>query len=245
MELKLFESIDSRKKLLDTKRPLSKPIVAKMKEHFDILWTYNSNAIEGNTLSLEETKVVLLHGITVGGKTLREHLEVTNHKEAIDYVESLVFKGVKNITEKELLKIHYLVLKNIDSKNAGRYRKVQVMIGGVDKKLPLPERIPYEMEDFIGWLNKFKGHPIEHSALAHYKFVEIHPFVDGNGRTARLLMNLILMSKGYPPAIILMRERVAYYNSLKKADAGDYREIVSIVANAVNKSLDIYLEATQ
>lgn len=238
----LILKIDQKKKLLDNKRPLSKSVAQKLKEHFDILWTYNTNAIEGSTLSLDETKVVLLHGITIGGKTLKEHLEVINHKSAIDFVDDLANTKKTKFSEKDILKIHRLVLKKIDDENAGKYRNVNVIVSGRERKFPYPERIPYEMKDFIYWLNRFSGHPVKHSALAHYKLVDIHPFIDGNGRAARLLMNLILMKNHFPPAIILMKKRKEYYDALKRADNGNYDELIFHIAKAVDESLKIYLE---
>jgi len=149
-------------------------------------WTYNSNAIEGNTLTLKETKVVL-EGITIGGKSLREHMEAINHKEVIDYVESRV-KNNESLNEYTIKSIHQLVLKNIDVDNAGVYRKENVLISGATHIPPDYLVVPEQVDKLLDWHKNFTGHSIERAAILHMDFVKTHPFVDGNGRTARLLM---------------------------------------------------------
>ncbi|MFC4769536.1 Fic family protein [Effusibacillus consociatus] len=239
-----FKRIDEKKELLDLKRPLPEAVVKNLRERLLVEWTYHSNAIEGNTLTLSETKVVL-EGITVGGKSLREHFEVINHAEAIGLVEDLVSKN-SPITEFVIKQIHQLVLKNIRERDAGSYRTINVFIQGSSHVPPMNSLVPGLMRDLLEW---FEGegqmlHPIERAATFHHRFVHIHPFVDGNGRTARLLMNLILMQKQYPPAIIRQEDRVTYYSALREADeTGMMEPLVLLVSEAVERLLDAYLWA--
>lgn len=239
----MFERVDEKKALLDSKRPLPEYTVKSIRENLLLEWTYNSNAIEGNTLTLMETKVVL-EGITVGGKTLREHLEVINHRDAILYIEDIVRNG-EPLTEWQIKNIHRLILKGIDDKYAGKYRDQQVIISGAKHIPPEPFLIKEKMENFINWYNKdAKGlHPIERAAMVHIIFVGIHPFIDGNGRTSRLLLNLELMKNGYPPIVIRVENRLRYYSALDKAHTtGDNREFIEIVSDEVEKTLDMYLK---
>ena len=188
-----FTPLDILKSKLDKQRPLPKEVIANLHENLILEWTYNSNAIEGNTLTLQETKVAL-EGITVGGKTLREHFESISHKEAIYFIEELVQKNVP-LSEFDIKSIHSLVLKNIDNDNAGKYRAYNVLISGAMYTPPTALEVPFEMQKFITWYEDDTKdmHPIEKAARGHVDFVGIHPFVDGNGRTSRLLMNLELM----------------------------------------------------
>lgn len=238
--------IVEKKASLDALRPLPRLALEKLKERFELEWTYNSNAIEGNTLTLRETMLVLREGITVGGKSLREHLEVTNHKAAIDFVYTLLKK--KTIEEKDILEIHALVLDRIDLFGAGFYRHERVRITGSNFTPPSPEKVPRLMSEFT---NAFSSEPrdvlkvIEFSAFAHFKLVDIHPFIDGNGRTARLLMNLFFLRHGFPPAIILKSDRPRYYNSLDAAHKGNLLPFTELVARSVERSLDLYLEVVE
>jgi len=207
-------------------------------------WTYNSNAIEGNTLTLRETKVVLEDGITIGGKTLKEHLEVVNHKEAIFCIEDIVNEE-EVLSEKQIKNIHYLVLKGIDDEKAGVYRDRKVIISGASHTPSPPYQLKSKMEGLISWYRNAgsKLHTLERAAKLHTDFVNIHPFVDGNGRTARLLLNFELMKDGYPPAIIRTEDRGDYYEVLDKAaTTGDYDDFTRMVRDAVERSLDLYLD---
>ncbi|MCX7695647.1 MAG: Fic family protein [Caloramator sp.] len=238
----MFEAVDKKKALLDSKRPLPEYTLKSLREQLLLEWTYNSNAIEGNTLTLLETKVVL-EGITVGGKTLREHLEVINHKDAILYIEEIV-RNNEPITEWTIRNIHRLVLKGIDDKYAGNYRDQKVIISGAKHIPPEPYLIKQEMEKLIVWYNgeAQKLHPVERAALLHIIFVGIHPFIDGNGRTSRLLLNLELMKNGYPPVIIRNENRLKYYAALDKAHTtGDNKDFIEIVVEELNKTFDLYL----
>jgi len=240
---KLLERIEEKKKLLDKNRPLPRSVLEKLREQIIVEWTYNSNAIEGNSLTLRETKLVLEEGITVAGKSLREHFEATNHRDAILFLEKLIKN--KKIEQSDILKIHGIISKNIEKEYAGKYRRGMVRILGVKKLPPNYLKIPKLMKELYEWINKNPERLdiIELASLAHYKFVAIHPHYDGNGRTARLLMNLMLMQNGYPPAIILKNDRKRYYNALRKADQGDYKPFVLLMAISIERSLDLYLRA--
>ena len=224
-----FDEVDSLKKELDSKRPIPKETLKSLKESINLEWTYNSNGIEGNTLTLRETQVVL-EGITVGGKSIKEHLEAINHEKAILYLDDLV-KDKNPITEWNIKNIHQLILKDIDNDNAGRYRKENVTIKGATHIPPDYIKIPELMEKLILNYNTWNEyHPIIKSALLHGELVKIHPFVDGNGRTSRLLMNLDLMNSGYNPVIIKKESRLKYYEALDKAHTtGNYTDFVKLV----------------
>ncbi|WP_315121199.1 Fic family protein [uncultured Clostridium sp.] len=240
----MFEGIDKKKALLDSKRPLDRKAAENLKKYFDVELTYNSNAIEGNTLTITETKVILEDGLTIGkGKSLKEHLEVINHKEAIDYIDDIVSSDI-DISERVIKNLHYIILKSIDNKNAGEYRKSNVLISGSRHKPVEHFLVPEKMQELIDWYkeNKSKMHPIQLAAMFHFKYVYIHPFIDGNGRSARLLMNLILMRNGYPITVIKTENRDEYMKSLEKASLQeDATDFIKIVAEAVERSLDTYL----
>ena len=238
-----FKVLDENKQKLDSKRPLPKETLKSLEENFKLEWTYNSNAIEGNTLTLKETKVVL-EGITIGGKTIREHLEAINHKEAIDFLEELV-QDNNELSEIDIKNIHAIVLKGIDNENAGRYRTENVIISGASHIPPDAIIVPESMEKLIyrydEWKEKY--HPIIVAALLHAEFVKIHPFIDGNGRTARLLMNFEVMKNGYPPIIIKNEERHKYYDALDVgALTGDYTDFVKMVTKQAEEMIDLYLK---
>lgn len=239
----MFSDIDAKKRLLDSKRPLPAHTVKSLREHLLIEWTYHSNAIEGNRLTLAETKVVL-EGITVGGKTLREHLEAINHREAIIYIEEIVRKN-EPLSEWQIRNIHRLVLSKIDDENAGVYRKENVRIAGEQHIPPNFYELAGEMQRLMAW---YEGegkalHPVERAAQLHIKFVGIHPFVDGNGRTSRLLLNLELMKHGYPPVVIRKESRLEYYDALDKAHTtGESSDFIALVAAELNHGLNTYLK---
>jgi Fic family protein len=239
----MFDNINQKKVLLDANRPLPKYTVKSLREKLLLEWTYNTNAIEGNTLTINETKVVL-EGITVGGKTLREHLEVLNHRDAITYVEEIVQKS-EPLSEWQIKNLHRLVLKGIDDEYAGVYRDQQVFISGAKHIPPTPIRIREEMEQLMEWYEKSetkKLHPVARGAMLHAIFVGIHPFIDGNGRTSRLLLNLELMKDGFPPIVIKVENRIAYYDALDKAHTQkEYDEFIKLVSNEVEDSLNLYL----
>jgi Fic family protein len=240
----LLASIEGKKRELDAFRPLSPEIIRKLDEQFTVELTYNSNAIEGNTLSLRETELIINRGLTIGNKTLKEHFEAINHKEGIQYLADFVQKQ-KELDENTILEIHKLILKNIDEVEAGHYRQSNVMIVGAIHLPPSAIKIQRLMGEFMEWYyeNKTRLSVVELAALSHYKIVYIHPFIDGNGRTARLLMNLILIQHGYPPAVILNLDRKKYYRVLKDADREKYNPFLDFIGRSVERSLLIYLNA--
>ena len=236
-----FNEVDELKQKLDSKRPLPKSTLKSLKEAINLEWTYNSNGIEGNTLTLRETQVVL-EGITVGGKSIKEHLEAINHEKAILYLDDLL-KDDNPITEWNIKGIHQLVLKDIDDENAGKYRNENVTIKGANHIPPDYLVVSELMEQLIVNYNNWKSyHPIIRAALLHGELVKIHPFVDGNGRTSRLLMNLDLMSGGYVPLIIKKENRLKYYEALDKAHTtNDYTDFIKLVIKAEIDMLTKYL----
>jgi len=240
----VLDQINEKKASLDALRPLPKYTLRSLREKLLLEWTYNSNAIEGNTLTINETKVVL-EGITVGGKTMWEHLEVINHRDAISYVEEIVHKK-EPLSEWQIKNLHRLVLKGIDDEYAGVYRDQQVFISGAKHTPPAPLLIFEKMKQLMDWYNTegIKLHPVVRGAMLHAIFVGIHPFIDGNGRTSRLLLNLELMKDGYPPVVIKVENRLFNYEALDKAHTTqDYDDFIQLVAAEVNDSLDLYLSA--
>lgn len=239
IEKHIMERIETKKRRLDSLRPFPEVALSKLREYLTVEMTYNSNAIEGNTLSLQETRAILEDGITIGGKSLREHLEVTNHKRAIDLLDSLVNK--RTISEKDILDINATILDRICPNEAGFYRTAAILIKGSHYRPPSAAKVPVLMKDFVKLLNKESDNPVEHAAMVHFDFVHIHPFIDGNGREARLLMNLVLMRHGFPPCYVLNAERKRYIASLESAHKGDLSAFFNIIAKSVERSLDIYL----
>lgn len=237
-----FDEVDSLKKELDSKRPIPKETLKSLRESINLEWTYNSNGIEGNTLTLRETQVVL-EGITVGGKSIKEHLEAINHEKAILFLDDLV-KDNEPISEWNIKNIHQLILKDIDNENAGRYRKENVTIKGATHTPPDYLKVPELMKKLILTYNTWSEyHPIIQAALLHGELVKIHPFVDGNGRTSRLLMNLVLMNNGYNPVIIKKESRLKYYEALDKAHiTGNYTDFVKLVTKLEVEMIKKYLE---
>lgn len=235
--MSLFNHCDTLKNQLESRRPLPEHTLKSLHDHWVLEWTYNSNAIEGNTLTLKETKVVL-EGITIGGKSMREHFEVINHKEAIDYVEAII-AGNETFSEHLIKSIHQLVLKNIDNANVGIYRRENVLIAGADHRPPDFLNVPEQMTDLVKNYHNFDGHPIERAARLHVDFVKIHPFVDGNGRTARLLMNFDLMKAGFLPVIFKAPDRFSYYEALDKAHTqNDYDDFLKLSVESELKAFE-------
>jgi Fic family protein len=240
----LLKSIEGKKRELDSFRPFSPELVRKLEEQFTVEWTYNTNAIEGNTLTLQETELVINRGLTIGNKSLKEHFEAINHKEGIQFLYDFV-KKKKELDENTLFTLHKIILKNINDIDGGHYRTSNVMIIGAIHIPPAAIKIKRLMDDFFEWYyqNKTKLSIAELAAWVHYKIVYIHPFIDGNGRTARLLMNLILIQNGYPPAVILNVDRQKYYRVLKDADRERYHGFIDFIGRSVERSLLIYVNA--
>ena len=236
-----FKKLDELKLKLDSFRPLNPYIVKNLHEDLVLRWTYHSNAIEGNTLTLKETKVAL-EGITIGGKTLREHFEAINHKDAILFMEDLAQKEDK-LSEYSIKQIHSLILKNIDDENKGKYRTTNVIISGAEHKPPQSFEVQSQMQEFIKKYNEniTKLHPIELASFVHIEFVKIHPFIDGNGRTSRLLMNLELIKAGFPPVVIELEDRLEYYKALDIAHTeNDYKPFLELMKKVIEKSFEPY-----
>lgn len=244
----LLKRIDEKLQIIQSKRPLPGHLVKKLREQFSIEMTYNSNAIEGNHLTLKETFLVINEGLTVKGKSLKDHLEAKNHHEAVYYLYDLIeHEKRQTISEKLIRSLHQLIIKDIEDHEPGQYRKGNVMITGSSHRPPEAYEVPRLMEELVNWVKRNQKvlHPVELAAISHHQFVHIHPFSDGNGRTARLFMNLILMQNGYPLVMILKNDRKKYYRSLEKADHGQASEIVKLVAQSVERSINIYLKILQ
>lgn len=239
----MFEEIDKKKQELDQKRPLPVHTLRSIREHLIVNWTYHSNAIEGNTLTLSETKVAL-EGITIGGKTIKEHLEVINHKEAILYVEDIV-RRQEPLSEWQIKSIHRLILKSIDDEHAGAYRNENVIISGATHIPSDFVQVKALMEELMQHYDlhwQTNVHAVERASLLHIEFVKIHPFIDGNGRTARLLLNFELMKNGYPPIVIEKEDRAEYYRALDLAHTtGDHSQFIGLVTRTLNRTFDLYL----
>lgn len=240
-----LQILHEKLKVLNELRPISPSLMSKIRERFSIEMTYNSNAIEGNSLTLKETFWVIQEGLTMKEKPLKDHLEAKNHKEALDFLYELIDPNKKNTVSEHLVKqLHHLVVQDSQREIAGNYRDGEVYISGSDHRPPSGFEVPAKMHDLIKWLSKKKAEhdPVELAALLHFKFVNIHPFWDGNGRTGRLLMNVLVLQAGYPLAIILKNDRKRYYRVLREADKGNYKPICEFVAQAVIRSLNIYLK---
>lgn len=236
--------IESKLEILNKNRPLSKSVIGKLRQQLQIEMTYNSNAIEGNSLSEKETFLVISEGITIKGKPLKDHLEAKDQYDALNFLYELVEKNSKpTLSEMLIRQFHELVVKKTDEEWAGKYRHGNVIIVGAKHSPPDASLVPSLMEDLVEWFRKNyrKFHPIELAAIFHHKLVFIHPFFDGNGRTARLIMNILLMKYSYPLTVILKNDRSKYYRTLAAADSEDYKPIVRLIAQATERTLDIYL----
>ncbi|WJS93039.1 Fic family protein [Flavobacterium johnsoniae] len=239
---KILKEIDILKDKLDSYRQFDS---FKIRQALELEYTFESNRIEGNTMTLRETDMVINEGLTISGKSMREHLEAINHQEAIGFIKDLMNKN-NSLNERDLLSIHNLILRGIIPEDAGRYRKVQVMIQGSSHMPPQPLLVPQEMEEYFIWyeINKNKLHPVVLAAEMHERLVTIHPFIDGNGRTSRLIMNLILMQKGYLIANIKgdYENRMRYYQSLEVAQTKkDKEDFLLFIAQTQKESLERYI----
>lgn len=236
----LFARVDALKAELGKRRPLTQGELKRLQEEFLVEFTYNSNAIEGNTLTLRETALVL-EGVTIDKKPLKDHLEAVGHRDAFLYVEQLVTDKVA-ISEKVIKDIHSLVLMDRPD-DKGVYRRIPVTIMGAYHEPPQPYLVPVRMEQFVAAQKETKRHPIECAALFHLDFEGIHPFIDGNGRTGRLILNLMLMQQGYPPIDVKFSDRKQYYecfdNYYKDKTA---TPMVKLVAEYLEERLGRYLE---
>ena len=242
----LLKEVDVQKEQLSALRPLPEEALKKIQDALDIEYTYESNRIEGNTLTLQETAHVVNEGVTISGKSMREHLEAINHAEAISYIKDIAKQDIE-ISERTIKEIHALILHGIDRENAGRYRTVPVMISGSTHMPPQPYLIEKQMEDFILRFKQMeaeKVHPVLIAAYLHDELVRIHPFIDGNGRTSRLLMNLYLLRHGY--VIITLKgsndAKVNYYKALEMSHTEQLPEdFQKLVIEAEIAALQKYL----
>lgn len=236
----ILTEIDGLQKEISKSRPLDEHMIKQVKEYYRVGLAYTSNAIEGNSLTESETKVVIEEGLTIGGKPLKDHFEALGHSEAYDFVYTLT--KTKKVNEPDIKELHRLFYYRIDKGNAGKYRKVKVFISGSKYPMPLPEKIPSLMENLAKELPvlRKKYHPVEFAARMHKNFVFIHPFIDGNGRVARLLMNLILLQEGYNIAIIPPAVRAEYIAALEKAHTDD-KDFLILIARMVKETQQDYL----
>jgi len=241
---------DTIKERLQKARPFDIEALNKIKAAFEIEYTYESNKIEGNTLTLQETALVINEGVTIGGKSMREHLEAINHSQAVEFIKGIAGADI-DITERIIREIHAIILHGINKENAGKYRNVPVMIVGSRHLPPQPYLIPPQMENFMFEYKQMETagtHPIIIAAYLHNELVKIHPFIDGNGRTSRLLMNLYLISKGYTITSLKAdnEAKQAYYTVLEQSHTEGNREpFYLLVANAVMQSLEKYLNIVE
>jgi len=235
----LLKKIEDKKKKLNKIRPLPKDALKKILEDIRIRHTYHSDAIEGNTLTLKETKLVLEEGITIGGKPLKDHIEAKNDAQAFDFMIELVNKKT-NITHESIQKIHEVVTKGL-IEDAGKYRTTNVRITGSSFTPPSFTKITRLIDEFLKNIKNMRIHPVKKAAFIHYELVKIHPFIDGNGRVARIITNLYLMKEGYPPIVLKKEDRKKYYKALNKADNNDLSDFARFISKEVNESLMFYL----
>lgn len=242
----LLAEADELKNRWSALKPLNKTQLLKMREYFNVNYTYDSNRIEGSTLTMQETHLVVNEGLTISGKSMQEHLEAVNHYEAIDFIEGLV-KNKEHLTERILNEIHYLILNGIDRRNAGKYRTVPVFISGSSHKPPQPYLIAKQMEEVFEYYHASKTsvHPIILAADMHEKVVTVHPYIDGNGRTSRLIMNLILLQNGFTIANIKgdNTSRLNYYKALEMVQTKNSLEpFYELIIHATIASLKEHIE---
>jgi Fic family protein len=239
-----FDRLYEKKARLQNSRPLPNIALQKIREALSIEWTYNSNSIEGNSLNLRETQMVLQEGITIKGKSLREHFEVKNHETALNFLYKLIDEN-RLLASKDILSLHELVLRSIEDDFAGRLRNAGVRIAGANFLPPNAQKVSGLLDELIQFVNTnpLGLNDVELATVFHHKFVWIHPFFDGNGRTVRLAMNLMLMRSGFPPAIILKNDRKKYYDALNSANKGNYSKLALLMSQALERTLNIYLQS--
>jgi Fic family protein len=239
-----FDRLYEKKAMLQNSRPLPNIALQKIREALSIEWTYNSNSIEGNSLTLRETQMVLQEGITIKGKSLQEHFEAKNHETALNFLYKLIDEN-HLLSSKDILSLHELVLRSVEDDFAGRLRNAGVRIAGANFLPPNAQKVSGLLDELIQFVNTntLELNVIELATVFHHRFVWIHPFFDGNGRTVRLAMNLLLMRSGFPPAIILKNDRKKYYDALNSANKGNYSKLALLMSQALERTLNIYLQA--
>lgn len=241
---RLAQRLHDKHTALNQRRPLSPGTLMRLHEDLQVRLTFHSNALEGNTLSLRETQMVIEHGITIGGHTLREHLEATNHAAAFRFLLDLA-RDTAPLTLDAVLELHRLVTVGIVDQ-AGMFRPGAVSIRGSQLQPPPAREVPELMAQWLAWIyGEGQGYqPVMRAIIAHHGFVAVHPFVDGNGRTGRLLLNLLLMHSAFPPALLLSEWRLGYLEGLAQADRGRYGPLLNLIGRAVEAGLDLYLDAS-
>jgi len=236
----------AKKRRLDQYRPLPPALVQQLRARLLVEYTYSSNALEGSTLSLGETRMVLEEGVTIGGKPLKEHLEARNHPGAVAFIEGLAKPGAE-LREEHVLELHRLILDGVDA-SAGKYREWGVHVAGATFSPPPSREVPARVRELLAWLrdNPEELAPVELAAAFMHRFTQIHPFADGNGRVARLLMNLVLLKAGYPFLTnVAYRDRARYLRSLSEADEENPKPLANLVALSVEQALGSYLRAVE
>ena len=239
----ILKKTDAIKSILDSHRPFPDHVVKQLRDYYRIGLTYSSNAIEGNTLTEPETKVIIEDGLTIGGKSLREHSEAIGHAKAYDHIYSLLNKPISvvdsTLREEDILFLHKIFFQQIDPENAGRYRQRNVIITGTDYLPPDYHEIPALMKKHVGNLNRDTQdkHPLEQASDLHAEFEAIHPFTDGNGRIGRLLLNILAMKNGYCPVIIPPIRRAEYITAMQKANKGDLYTLQAFVLSVIYEEM--------
>ena len=233
-----LDDLSTAQAWLQSLHPLPTAVVEELRHRYEVSLTHHSTAIEGNTLTKSETQIVIEKGITIGGKSLTEHLEVIGHKEALDFVLEVV-SGDSQFTEREIREIHSLVMKGQANGDNGKYRNLDVKAAGTDYVYPAYLKVPDLMTQFMEWLNYPSDlHPVEFASEANARFVTVHPFRDGNGRVGRLLLNLILLRSGYPITVLEVGQRSEYIDALEAFQSENSRiALDSLITHAVSKSL--------
>lgn len=240
----ILKKIDSLKSDLDGYRPFSDHVVKQLRDYYRVGLTYTSNAIEGNTLTESETKVIIEDGLTIGGKSLREHFEAIGHAKAYDHIYSLLDS---HISEGDVLHLHSLFFGQIDAENAGKYRQKNVIITGTDYLPPDYIEVPVLMAKHIENFNKEPehSHPLEWAGDLHAEFESIHPFIDGNGRIGRLLLSVTAMKSGYCPVIVPPIRRAAYISALQKTNRGDLVTLRFFVLSVIQEEMKSLLRLVE
>jgi Fic family protein len=243
MDPRLARRLDEKRATLNARRPLPPAVVRVLHEDLQIRLTFHSNAIEGNTLSLRETQLVIEQGITIGGHSLTEHLEASNHAAAYAAMTRLADPATPMSVE-TVLELHRLVTDRILDA-PGQFRRGAVSIRGSQLTPPPAREVPALMDAWVAWCDGEgrQYEPVTRAAVAHHGFLAAHPFLDGNGRTARLLLNLMLLREGYPPALLLQEWRLGYLEALAQADRGRYNPLLNLLGRAVESGFDLYLDA--
>lgn len=235
----IFEQLDRMRAVLNQHRPPHQETLVQIQDDLMIKYNHESNAIEGNSLSIFETRVLLESGMTANGKPFKDHLDILNHQEAIFYLADLI-KDNAPLSEKVIQDFHYLILqKTKNEREAGKYRTMPVVIQGAEHEPPQPYLVEPQMQELLIWNSQQIGimNDIERIAILHSRFVGIHPFIDGNGRTGRLILNLELMKSGFQVCILKAENRAEYYQALSLADKGDYQMICEFIAQAVLQTM--------